>query len=276
MNQFSLKNKVSAEGVSLHHGEQVTVSFLPSDENTGIVFRRVDLPGSPEIKPNYNLVTDLLRNTTVSSGDVEISTIEHVMSALRGMGVDNAVVELDGAEPPIFDGSAKKFVEMVREAEVVEQGAERSYLKLDQTVSLVNEDRILIACPHEGFKVTCTFADDKSRHTQFVSLEITPESYVSDIAEARTFAFYEDIEGLLSQGKIKGGSLDTALVIKDDKVMSKEPLRFENEFVRHKVLDIVGDLALLGSFFQAHIIATKPGHALNVKFAGLLGEHWKI
>ena len=272
LRQRTITHKVSASGVSLHSGEKVEISFLPAEVDTGVVFRRIDLDSSPELKADYKIISDLLRNTTIGSGYLKVATVEHVLSALRGMGIDNAIVELNGSEPPIFDGSAKRFVEMICEAVPVEQDKKRKVFELKETVSVIDGDRSVIASPYDGFKITCTFADAKGNFTQHLSIEIDPEVYERDIAGARTFTFYEDIEELLKKGKIKGGSLDSAIVIKDEKVMSKEPLRFSDELVRHKVLDIVGDLSLLGFALKAHIIAIKPGHAINSKLTTRIGE----
>ena len=272
LRQRTITHKVSASGISLHSGENVEISFLPAAADAGIVFRRIDLDSSPELKADYKLVSDLLRNTTIGSGYLKISTVEHVLSALRGMGIDNVVVELNGSEPPIFDGSARRFVELIHEAVPVEQDKKRRVIELKETVSVIDGDRSIIASPYDGLKITCTFADAKGNFTQHLSIEIDPEVYERDIAGARTFTFYEDIEELIKKGKIKGGSLDSAIVIKDEKVMSKEPLRYSDELVRHKILDIVGDLSLLGFPLKAHIIAIKPGHSINSKLTTRIGE----
>jgi UDP-3-O-[3-hydroxymyristoyl] N-acetylglucosamine deacetylase/3-hydroxyacyl-[acyl-carrier-protein] dehydratase len=205
----------------------------------------------------------LIRSTTIANGHATIHTVEHVLSALHGCGVDNVVVEMNASEPPILDGSAKRFVNLIQEAEPVDQEADREYIEIDEPLSVTSGNRSLIVLPHDGFRVTCTSADDRGVHTQHLSIDIDSETYISQIAPARTFTIYEDIEELLKLGKIQGGSLDSAIVIRGDKIISKEPLRFEDEFVRHKILDIVGDLMLLGKPIRAHIIAVRPGHALN-------------
>jgi len=170
---------------------------------------------------------------------------------------------MDASEPPIMDGSARPFVNLILQGEPVEQDKEREYFTLDAPVSVTQGNRSLIALPSDEFKITCTSADDRGIHTQHLSLTIDPEVYMTQIAAARTFTIYEDIEELLKLGKIKGGSLDSAIVIRGDKIISKEPLRFKDEFVRHKMLDIIGDVLLLGMPLKAHIIATRPGHAIN-------------
>ncbi len=267
MKQRSILREVSIKGKGLHSGEEVCINFKPAPVNQGIVFRRIDLYGKPEIQPRADLVTDLFRNTGMASGHAKLLTVEHVLSALHGFGVDNVTIELDGAEPPIMDGSARPFVQLLQEAEPVEQDADRSYLEIEAPLSVGDGNRSLVALPYDGLKITCTSTDDRGIHTQHLSLDIDPDAYVNEIAPARTFTIYEDIEELINRGKIRGGSLDSAIVIKGDKILSKEPLRFKDEFVRHKILDIVGDLCLLGQPLKAHIVAVRPGHALNSKLA---------
>ncbi|MFO8026481.1 MAG: bifunctional UDP-3-O-[3-hydroxymyristoyl] N-acetylglucosamine deacetylase/3-hydroxyacyl-ACP dehydratase [Opitutales bacterium] len=270
MKQRSILREVSIKGKSLHTGEEVQLTLKPAPENSGIVFKRVDLFGKPELKPLAEYVDDLVRSTTIANGHAKVHTIEHVLSALNGCGVDNVIIEMDASEPPILDGSAKHFVNLIQEAEPVEQEAERRYYTLEEPISVTRGGSSLIALPHDGFRITCTSADDRGIHTQHLSLDVDPETYVAQIAPARTFTIYEDIEELLKLGKIKGGSLDSAIVIKGDKIVSKEPLRFTDEFVRHKMLDIVGDIILAGMPIKAHIVAVRPSHALNAELSKTL------
>ncbi len=266
MKQRTILREVSINGTALHSAASVTLTLKPAPVNTGIVFKRKDIFGKPEIKPHITQISsDLVRNTGVTSGHTKLHTIEHVLSALNGMDIDNCIVEMDAAEPPILDGSAKFFVNLIQQAEPVEQDAERQVFSLREPVSVSEGNRSLIALPYDGLKITCTSADDRGIHTQHLSIEIDPETYQAAIAPARTFTVYEDIEELLKMGKIQGGSLDSAIVIKGDKIISKEPLRYHDEFVRHKILDIIGDIALLGVKLNAHIVAVRPGHALNAK-----------
>lgn len=251
------------------------MTIKPAEVGKGFIFRRVDLYGKPEIIPLSSNVTELVRSTTISNGNAKVHTIEHVLSALAGCGVDNAIIELDASEPPILDGSARPFVNLVLEAEPVEQEKEREYYQLPEPLSVTSGNRSMIALPYDGFRITCTSADDRGSHVQHLSIDLDPETFVAQIAPARTFTVYEDIEELLKLGKIRGGSLDSAIVIKGDKILSKEPLRFEDEFVRHKILDIVGDLALLGKPLKAHIIAVRPGHSLNSDLTGKIAERMK-
>lgn len=266
MKQRTILREVSINGTALHSAASVTLTLKPAPVNTGIVFKRKDIFGKPEIKPHITQISsDLVRNTGVKSGHTKLHTIEHVLSALNGMDIDNCIVEMDAAEPPILDGSAKFFVNLIQQAEPVEQDTERQVFSLREPVSVSEGNRSLIALPYDGLKITCTSADDRGIHTQHLSIEIDPETYQAAIAPARTFTVYEDIEELLKMGKIQGGSLDSAIVIKGDKIISKEPLRYHDEFVRHKILDIIGDIALLGVKLNAHIVAVRPGHALNAK-----------
>ena len=272
MKQRTLSRSVTIKGSALHTGEAVTLTLKPAPVNHGVVFKRVDLSGSPEIQPRADHITDLVRSTTIQSGHVKIHTVEHVLSALSGCGIDNVLVEMNASEAPIMDGSARPFVNLIIEGEPVEQDKDREYYVLDAPVSVSRGNSSIIAIPHDGLKISCTSADDRGIHTQHLSLTVDPETYVSQIAPARTFTFFEDIEELLKLGKIRGGSLDCAVVIKGDKVMSKEPLRFKDEFVRHKILDIVGDISLLGMPLKAHIVATRPGHAVNAELTKALFE----
>lgn len=265
MKQRTILREVSISGKGLHTGDKVTLVFKPAPVDHGVVFVRTDIYGKPELKPKVSMVSELVRSTTISSGHAKIHTIEHVLSALSGMGIDNVRVELDSGEPPILDGSAKFFVNLLQEAEPVTQDKDRVYFQLKEPVSVTEGNRSIIALPYDGLKITCTSADDRGIHTQHLSIDIDPETYIAQIAPARTFTIYEDIEELLKLGKIQGGSLDSAIVIKGDKIISKEPLRFKDEFVRHKILDILGDISLLGMPLKAHIIAVRPGHALNAE-----------
>ena len=270
MKQRTLTRAVTIKGNALHTGEAVTLTIRPAAVNHGVIFKRTDLSGSPEIQPRVDHVTDLVRATTIQSGHVKIHTVEHVLSALSGCGVDNVLVEMNASEPPIMDGSGRPYANLILEGEPVEQDKDREYYALDAPISVTKGNSSIIALPHDGLKISCTSADDRGIHTQHLSLSIDPESYLAQIAPARTFTIYEDIEALLKLGKIKGGSLDSAIVIKGDKVLSKEPLRFKDEFVRHKILDIIGDISLLGMPLKAHIVATRPGHALNAELTKAL------
>lgn len=272
MKQRTLAREVSIQGSALHTGEAVTLTMKPAPADHGIVFKRIDLSGAPELRPRVDQITDLVRATTIQNGHAKIHTVEHVLSALHGCGVDNILIEMNASEPPIMDGSAKPYVNMILQGEPVEQDKEREYFTLDAPVSVTRGDSSIIALPCDELKISCTSADNRGIHTQHLSLSIDPDVYMTQVAAARTFTIYEDIEELLKLGKIKGGSLDCAVVIKGDKIISKEPLRFKDEFVRHKILDIIGDILLLGLPLKAHIIATRPGHAINAELTKILFE----
>jgi UDP-3-O-[3-hydroxymyristoyl] N-acetylglucosamine deacetylase/3-hydroxyacyl-[acyl-carrier-protein] dehydratase len=264
--QRSILREVAIRGKTLHLGQEVTLRLKSAPAGSGITFCRTDLEGRPELQPNIDTVGGLVRCTTIVKGDVQIHTVEHLLAAINGLGIDNIFIELDGPEPPILDGSAKHFTHLLQQAEIVAQDKEREYFVLQTPVCVSEGNRSLLAVPYDGLKITCTSADDHGIHTQHLVLDITPETFVSEIADARTFALYEDIGPLLKMGKIQGGSLDSAVVLKGTQIISREPLRFRDEFVRHKMLDILGDITLLGKPLRAHIIAVRPGHALNAKF----------
>lgn len=273
MKERSILREVSIKGKGLHTGEEATLTLKPAPEGHGIVFRRTDVYGKPHVhlKP-CGTADDLIRQTSLVDGNTQVHTPEHILSALCGLGIDNVEIDLDGKEVPILDGSAKHYANLVQEAEPVEQEKEREYITLAEPVSVTHNASSLIALPYDGFKITCTSADDRGIHTQHLSVELSSENYFSDIAAARTFTIYEDIEPLIKMGKIQGGSLDCAIVIRGNKILSKEPLRFQDEFVRHKILDIIGDLALLGKPIKAHIVAVRPGHALNNKLVRKIAQ----
>ena len=272
MKQRTLLREVTLKGTALHTGNDVTLTMKPAPADHGIVFRRVDLHGSPEVRPTISQVTDLVRSTTITSGHAQIHTVEHVLSALHGYSIDNVVVEMNASEPPIMDGSARPYVNLILEGEPVEQGKDREFFDLEEPVSVTRGNSSLIALPSDQLKISCTSADDRGIHTQHLSIALDPETYATQIAAARTFTIYEDIEELIKLGKIKGGSLDCAVVLKGDKVISKEPLRFPDEFVRHKILDIIGDILLVGKPIRAHIVAVRPGHAINADLTKALAE----
>jgi len=243
------------------------MSFLPAPPNTGIRFRRVDLDGKPEIEARIENVSDTTRSTTLSKGNIRVHTIEHVLATFAGYGIDNIVVELDANEPPIADGSARAYCRMIETAGISPQPEKRE--PYTATAPLVFEvgESVMSVFPHDRLKITCTSADKQGRFTQFYSAEISPEIWERELAHARTFCFFEEIEYLIKNGLIKGGSLENAVVIRDDAVLTNEPLRYPEEFVRHKMLDILGDLALVGRPLLAHIIAVKPSHTANCELA---------
>ena len=261
--QQTLNGPASYSGIGLHSGNQVTMTFLPAAPNSGIRFRRVDLEGKPEIEASTENVVENNRSTTLAKGNTRVHTVEHVLATFAGYGIDNAIVELDANEPPIADGSAREYCKMVQTAGIVPQDERREPYTVTAPIELVMGETMMAIFPDEAFKISCTSADKQGRFTQFYSVELSPTTWERDLAHARTFCFYEEIEYLITNGLIKGGSLENAVVIRDDAVLTTEPLRYPDEFVRHKMLDIVGDLSLLGRPLRGHVIAVKPSHAAN-------------
>ncbi|HPC62243.1 MAG TPA: UDP-3-O-acyl-N-acetylglucosamine deacetylase [Verrucomicrobiota bacterium] len=261
--QQTINRPVSLSGVGLHSGNRVSMTFLPAPPNSGIRFRRVDLEGHPEIEARVENVVETNRSTTLAKGNVRIHTVEHVLATFAGYGIDNAVVELDANEPPIADGSAREYCRLIQESGVVPQEERREPYRLTAPIELEMGETLMTLFPDEGFKISCTSADRKGRFTQFYQVELSPKTWEKELAHARTFCFFEEIEYLIKNGLIKGGGLENAVVIRDDAVLTTEPLRYAEEFVRHKILDIVGDLSLLGRPLQAHLVAVKPSHAAN-------------
>jgi UDP-3-O-[3-hydroxymyristoyl] N-acetylglucosamine deacetylase / 3-hydroxyacyl-[acyl-carrier-protein] dehydratase len=239
------------------------MTFLPAPPNTGIRFRRVDLEGKPEIEAQVENVVENNRSTTLAKGNTRIHTVEHVLATFAGYGIDNAIVEIDANEPPIADGSSREYCKMVQSAGIVPQDERREPFVVTAPIQLEMGETMMTLLPDEAFKISCTSADKQGRFTQFYSLELSPATWERDLSHARTFCFYEEIEYLIKNGLIKGGSLENAVVIRDDAVLTNEPLRYPDEFVRHKMLDIVGDLSLLGRPLRGHLIAVKPSHAAN-------------
>ena len=271
MKQKTLKNTVKLAGRGLHTGQDVEVCVYPAEANHGLVFK---LKSNNDIciSATIQYIDELIRGTTLAKDGVKIYTVEHLISALYGLGIDNALIEVTGNEIPILDGSAKPWVEAFLAAGIENQEAEKVIWEITEPIFITKGDRSIAIFPHDSFKITCTSTDDRKTHTQYLSLEIDPETYRYEIANARTFTAYEDIEPLIKMGKIKGGTLDCAIVIKGDKILSNEPLRYNDEFVRHKILDIIGDLALLGNPIKGHVIAIKTGHALNADLTKTLWE----
>lgn len=257
-------------GIGLHSGNKVNMTFLPAPANTGIRFRRVDLDGKPEIEARVDHVSETNRSTTLAKGNVKVHTVEHVLATFAGYGIDNAIVELDANEPPIADGSSREYCKMIQEAGIVAQNVAREPYNITEPIEFKHGETVMTMFPGTGFKITCTSADKKGRFTQFYTTEVTPQTWEKELAHARTFCFYEEIEYLFKNGLIKGGSLENAVVIRDDAVLTTEPLRYPEEFVRHKMLDIVGDLSLVGRAVNGHLVAVCPSHAANCEFAKLI------
>jgi len=299
--QHTLQSEASISGTGIHTGVQVDMILKPAAPNFGIQFQRTDLAGQPVIKADCDLVTDTSRGTTLESNGIKINTVEHVLAALVGMGVDNVLISLNGPEVPITDGSSEPFVELIEKAGVEEQDAEKTWYALDQNI-LYKDDKKnveLVAMPASEYSIT-TLIDFNSPvlGTQHAGLKHIRD-FKTEIAPCRTFCFLHELEMLLDNNLIKGGDFDNAIVIVDKPVGNKEmarlakvfgkekievksegylnniELRFPNEPARHKLLDIVGDLALIGYPVKAHIIASRPGHSSNVEFAKKIKQHIK-
>jgi UDP-3-O-[3-hydroxymyristoyl] N-acetylglucosamine deacetylase / 3-hydroxyacyl-[acyl-carrier-protein] dehydratase len=270
-NQRTIGRTVSYEGVGLHTGKRCHVEFRPAPPGTGVRFVRLDLPGSPEIPvaPRYARAdTDQMRRTILKNGDAEVHTVEHILAAVAGLEIDNLVIALDAQEPPEpQDGSARPYVALFQGAGIVEQPARRRYFQVKEPLRFEENGVILVALPHDGLRVTFTIEYENAyRGTQYATYDITPETFVKEIAPARTFVLERDVEILRKRGMIQGGTLQNAVVVKPDGIVNQEPLRFEDEFVRHKILDFLGDLYLLGRPARGHFLSVKSGHASNVRF----------
>jgi len=274
--QHTLAKSASITGISLHTGEQVTLTLQPAPEDFGFKFRRIDLEDKPFIPALVEKVQKVERATTIAEGGVNVHTVEHVISALTGMGVDNAIIEMDANEPPIVDGSSQPFVELIKKAGILAQSAPRKVFEIREPIYQETRDgTILTIVPDKKFRVSCTNVGPGGRFTQYLSLEINPETYEKEIAPARTFVYYEDIAPLMEKGLIKGGTLEAAVVVRGETLLSKQPLRFQDEFVRHKILDIIGDLMLCGRRITGHVIAVRPGHGPNTELARSIDAQYK-
>jgi UDP-3-O-[3-hydroxymyristoyl] N-acetylglucosamine deacetylase/3-hydroxyacyl-[acyl-carrier-protein] dehydratase len=266
--QHTLGKTAGLSGTSLHTGEKVTLKLHPAPADHGIKFKRKDLAEEPTIDAKIGNLKTVERATTIGEGAIRVHTVEHVLSALSAMGVDNAMVEMDANEPPIGDGSAQPYVETIKKAGLVAQEASRRFFDVREPMHLESKTgSLLVLLPDDKFRISCTQAGPGNHFTQYLSTEVTPAIFEREIAPARTFVYYEDVQPLMEKNLIKGGSLENAIVVRGEAVLSKEPLRFPDEFVRHKILDIIGDLALVGQRIRGHVIAIKPGHGANAELA---------
>jgi UDP-3-O-[3-hydroxymyristoyl] N-acetylglucosamine deacetylase len=266
MRQRTLKSLITASGVGLHTGRKVRMTLRPAPADTGIVFRRIDLPSPVDIPARAELVGETRLSSCLVRDGVKIQTVEHLMSALGGLGVDNAYVDLDAPEVPIMDGSAGPFVLLIQQAGLEQQAAPKRFLRVLRRVEVTEGDKWARLDPYDGYKLS--FSIDFrhpviERSTQSVSIDFAETSYVKEIARARTFGFMHDVEDLRESGLALGGGLDNAVVLDEYRVLNAEGLRFADEFIRHKLLDANGDLYLLGKPLLAAFSAHKSGHALN-------------
>jgi UDP-3-O-[3-hydroxymyristoyl] N-acetylglucosamine deacetylase len=268
--QRTLKNVVRATGVGLHTGRKVFLTLRPAAPDTGIVFRRIDLPSPVEIKAHATLVGDTLLSSCLEREQIRISTVEHLMSAFAGLGVDNAYIDLTAEEVPIMDGSAGPFVFLIQSAGLEEQNAPKRFIRVLERVEVADHDKWARFEPYDGFRID--FSIDFShpliqKGNQRIVMDFASTSYVKEIARARTFGFMRDVENLRASGLGLGGSLDNAIVVDEFTVLNADGLRYDDEFVKHKVLDAIGDLYLLGHPILGSFAAHKSGHALNNRLA---------
>jgi len=266
LKQRTLKSLMAASGVGLHTGQKVTIKLRPAPADTGIVFRRIDLASPLDIPARADLVGDTRLSSCLVKGGERVSTVEHLMSALAGLGIDNAYVDLDAAEMPIMDGSASPFVLLIQQAGIEEQAAPKRFLRVTRRVEAKHGDKWARIDPYEGFKLSFSI-DFKhpviDRSTQSVSIDFAETSYLKEIARARTFGFMHEVEDLRESGLALGGGLDNAVVLDEYRVLNADGLRFTDEFIRHKLLDAIGDLYLMGKPLLGAFTAHKSGHALN-------------
>jgi len=264
--QRTLKNSIKATGIGLHTGQKVYLTLKPAAANTGIVFRRTDLEPMAEVKAHALNVVDTTLSTNLSTNGVRVATVEHLLSALAGLGIDNVIIELSAEEVPIMDGSAAPFVFLVQSAGIEEQDAPKQFIRIKREVSVSNDGKTAGFKPFNGFKVGFRIDFD---HPAFISrnkeasLDFSSTSFVKEVSRARTFGFMRDIEYLRSQNLALGGSFDNAIVVDDYRVLNDEGLRYDDEFVKHKILDAVGDLYLLGKSLIGEFYGYKSGHHLN-------------
>jgi UDP-3-O-[3-hydroxymyristoyl] N-acetylglucosamine deacetylase len=264
--QRTLKTVVQATGVGLHSGEKVYLTLRPAAIDSGIVFRRVDLANSPDIRAEAHAVNDTRLSTCLESHGARVATVEHLMSAMAGLGIDNAIVELTSPELPIMDGSAGTFIFLLQSAGIVEQAAAKKFIRIKKTVEVKDGDKWVRFEPFNGYKLSFTinFAHPVFANTkQNVVVDLGTHSYIKEVSRARTFGFMQDVENMRAQGLALGGNLDNAIVMDEYRVINPDGLRFEDEFVKHKVLDAIGDLYLLGHPLIGAFSGFKSGHALN-------------
>jgi UDP-3-O-[3-hydroxymyristoyl] N-acetylglucosamine deacetylase len=268
LGQRTLKNSIRASGVGLHTGKKVLMTLRPAAPDTGIVFRRVDLPVPVDIPAHAENVGETMLGTTLVHGDAKVATVEHLLSAFAGLGIDNAIVEVSAPEVPIMDGSAGPFVFLLQSAGLEEQGVPKKFVRIRRTVRCEDGDKWAEFRPFDGFKVNFELEFNHPvfrRHAQRATMDFSTTSFLKEVSRARTFGFMKDIETLRSRNLALGGTLDNAIVLDDYRVLNDDGLRYEDEFVKHKILDAIGDLYLLGHSLIGEFSGYKSGHALNNK-----------
>lgn len=263
--QQTIKQAISYQGIGLHSGEPVTMVFKPAPINTGIVFVRTDIEGQPSVRAHIDNVTNTMRATTLENGKAKVFTVEHVLAAFSAMNIDNCFIEMDSPEPPVGDGSSAVFVDMILDAGIEAQDAERNVYKVKHSHTIYDGDRFVMIVPYAGYRITFTSVNSHPLlGTQQCDFDVTPEYFNEHISSARTIGFVKELEQLQAMGLAKGGNTDNALVYDDTTCLSVP--RFDDELVRHKALDVMGDLYLLGPI-EGHVIALKSSHELNSRLA---------
>lgn len=277
--QHTLKQEVAISGIGLHTGKKINMRLRPAPRDTGIVFVRTD-KGNLEIKACVSSVVDTTFATNLGFNGTRVGTVEHLLSALAGLNIDNLYVELDGSEVPIMDGSAFVFAQEILEAGIAKQAKKVSCIRIIKPIVMIEEPCQIAVTPYEGMKMTYRIHHNHPAFgEQKMSIDITGANFIKELAPARTFGFLKDVKLLMSKGLARGGSLDNAIVLGENGVLNKNKLRFKDEFVRHKILDAIGDISLLGLPIYGHIIANKTGHTLNIKFLKKLlsfTDSWEI
>ncbi|MBU0599208.1 UDP-3-O-acyl-N-acetylglucosamine deacetylase [bacterium] len=273
--QKTIKSSVEYQGIGLHSGQKVLLRLIPAPSNTGIIFKRIEKESCKLIRATISNVVKSDREVILRENNTEIRTVEHLLAALAGCNVTNIYIELNNGEIPIGDGSSKIYIDLIKEAKVVEQGEKEEVIKIDHPLYAVEDDSQIIVLPNDELKISYLV---KFNHQvvdlQYASFKINEEIFIKEIAPARTFGFLSEVESLRKKGLIKGGSLENAVVISEDKILN-DHLRFEDELVRHKILDLMGDISLVGCPVVGHFIALKSGHSLNIKLAKKIVDSYK-
>jgi len=278
--QRTLMNEVGCTGIGLHTGEKVKINLRPAPANSGIKFVRTDLKGRPEVEVRFDNVFDTTLATTIGTNGCKVSTIEHLMAAFFGLGIDNAIVELDGPEVPIMDGSAAPFVFLIKSGDIREQKSPKQFIVIKKPFKVDDGNRSVCIYPSKELKITymIDFQHPLLRNQEY-ELTFSGRDFVREISTARTFGFMKDVETLKKNGLARGGSLDNAVVIDDFRIINEDGLRFDDEFVRHKILDFIGDISIVGSPIIGHFVVKKSGHFLNQQMLKKLMEakkYWKV
>jgi UDP-3-O-[3-hydroxymyristoyl] N-acetylglucosamine deacetylase/3-hydroxyacyl-[acyl-carrier-protein] dehydratase len=272
-NQRTIGSEVTFSGIGLHGGERATLVFKPAPANSGLRFVRTDLAERPEIRVDVanTSESDHSRRTVLRKGNVTISTVEHVLAAVHGLGIDNLTIEINASEPAEPDGSSAPYVEVLKRAGLVDQSDPKRCIEVKSPIGFSDNGVEMMALPYDGLKITFTVHYDHAFiGTQYASFDISEGVFEKEIAPARTFSLLKEVEALRTRGLIKGGSLENSIVIGDEGILNKKPLRFPDEFVRHKILDLLGDLCLLGAPVKAHVISLRSGHSTNIKLVKML------